>query len=334
VRGLTAGDGQAYAFTGASSPYKLSVYAAGAFSPTITIDPASQNLTVSSGSETKSVTLHSGATGTPDPTARWQKQLAGASTWGDIPDATSTDLTFDATAANDGDSFRAVYSNAAGEIATTSAQLTVTVDDTLDPVVTIQSPLNGSSTTAASTIVNYTVSDNADSAPECTVANGASVALTLGANTITVSCADDSGNSASATASVTRTAAVSPPDNSVPAPAAPQGKNGKSVKLKYKKGKSARVAVGTVTCASITTCVYTIPASIKFKIGSKSYKAKVVGPKTLEPGKTQTVYATVLDGAIKKLKGKKSKLVVPVQVANSAGKLHSTTMSIISKISA
>jgi hypothetical protein len=262
VRGVTGGDGHVYAFTGASSPYKLAAYSAGAFSPTITTDPAPQSLTVASNSETKSVTLHSGATGTPNPTGRWQKQLAGSLTWDDIPGETGADLTFGATAANNGDSYRAVYTNAAGEIATASALLTVT-----------------------------TVAGPAPPAPP--------------ANPI-----------------------------GVPAPAAPVVKNGKSVKLKYKKGKSARVAVGSVTCASTTTCVYTLPATIKFKIGTKSYKAKVAGPGTLEPGQSQTIYATVTDSAIKKLKGKKSKLVVPVQVANSVGVLHSTTMSIISKISA
>lgn len=262
VRGMTAGDGKAYVFAGASSPYKLSVMSFGGYSPMITTDPLPQGFTVNSNSEAKSVSLTSGATGTPTPTARWQKLIAGESTWNDIPGATSPDLTFDATAADNGASYRAVYSNVAGEIATTSALLTVTVNTPALPVIPVI-PI------------------------------------------------------------------VGPPD-----PAAPQVKNGKSVKLKYKKGKSVRVTVGTVTCASASTCVYTLPKSIKFKIGKKSFKASVKGPATLEPGKSQAIYATVPAGAVKALKGKKSKLTVSIQVANTAGRMHEMAKSIISNIRA
>ncbi|MGH2960201.1 MAG: immunoglobulin domain-containing protein, partial [Solirubrobacterales bacterium] len=260
VRGIFGGSGRVYAFTGASAPYKLSAMSMGGYSPSITTDPSAQSIVVGSAGEVKSVTLNSAGSGTPLPTVRWQKQLSGESAWNDISGATDPDLTFGATAANNGDSYRAVYSNVAGEIATASAQLTVTVVGGNPPVVT--------------------------------------------------------------------------PPIGIPAPAAIQAKNGKSVKLKFKKGKSARVTVGTVTCASTTTCVYTLPTSIKFKIGKKSYKAKVAGPASLEPGKSQAIYATVPASAVKALKGKKSKLIVSVQVANSAGVKHDTAKNIIGNIRA
>jgi hypothetical protein len=252
VHGITGGDGHVYAFTGASSPYKLAAMSIGGYSPTITTDPAAQGLTVASASESKSVTFHSGATGTPDPTVRWQRQLSGQSTWDDVSGATSPDLTFGATAANNGDSYRAVYTNIAGEIATASAPLTVNVVGGSAPVIPPVIPI------------------------------------------------------------VT------------PAPAAPLVKNGKSVKLKFKKGKSAKVTVGTVTCVSASTCVYTLPTIIKFKIGTKSFKATVTGPSNLEPGKSEAIYATVPAKAVKALKGKKTKLIVSVQVANSAGVKNAT----------
>lgn len=261
VRGISGGDGRVYAFTGASAPYKLAAMSLGGYSPSIVTDPSVQNVTVT-GSETKPVMFQSAGTGTPTPTVRWQKQLAGQPTWNDIVGASSSDLTFNAGAADNGNRYRAIYTNVAGEIDTASAQLNVTVNTPVIPPVIPILPIE------------------------------------------------------------------------LPAPAAVQVKNGKSVKLKYKKGKSVRVAVGTVTCASATTCVYTLPRSIKFKIGKKSFKASISGPTSLEPGKSQAIYAKVPATAIKALKGKKSKLTVSVKVANTAGRMHDMAKSIISKISA
>jgi uncharacterized Fe-S cluster protein YjdI len=331
VRDVTGGEDRVFAVTGASAPYTLSSWTISGYSPTITTQPDSESITVDSSSEEVEVSFDSAASGTPAPTVRWQARRNGEIDWMDIATKTSPSMSIDVTAADDGTSYRAIYTNAAGEIATTSAQLAVTVNDTEAPVVSILTPQNGSSTTAESATLTYSATDNDDTSLQCTIANGASVALNLGANSIGVTCVDNFGNTASATTSVTRNAA---PPAGPPAPAAPSGKNGKSVKLKYKKGKSVKVTVGTITCASSTTCVYSLPKSIKFKIGKKSYKANVAGPKTLEPGKTQKVVATVPASAIKALKRKKSKLSVSVQVANSAGVKHGMAMSIISKISA
>lgn len=86
-----------------------------------------------------------------------------------------------------------------------SASVTVTRLDDVDPVVTITSPADGSSTDQASLNVNYTVTDNSGQTPTCDVASGASWALSMGSNTYTVTCTDSSGNEGVDSVTVTRT---------------------------------------------------------------------------------------------------------------------------------
>lgn len=87
---------------------------------------------------------------------------------------------------------------------TGTASITVTRTTDPPPVVTITSPTNGSTTSLASIPVNFSVTDNADPNPNCTPASGSSVPLTLGANTITVTCTDDQGGVTIQSISVTR----------------------------------------------------------------------------------------------------------------------------------
>ncbi|MGB0888725.1 MAG: Ig-like domain-containing protein, partial [Solirubrobacterales bacterium] len=89
-----------------------------------------------------------------------------------------------------------------------SDSVTVTRDNAA-PVVTITAPGDGTSTTQSSTTVNYTVTDDFDGSPSCDLADGSSVALSLGSNTITVTCTDDAGNAGSDSVTVTR--GVNPP---------------------------------------------------------------------------------------------------------------------------
>src|SRR5204863_10154575 len=60
--------------------------------------------------------------------------------------------------------------------------------DTTPPVVTITAPVDNSSTTATSTTLTYTATDDSGVAPACDKASSSSQALVLGANTITVTC--------------------------------------------------------------------------------------------------------------------------------------------------
>lgn len=98
---------------------------------------------------------------------------------------------------------------------TGQASVSVTRDNT-PPSITIDSPQNGANTTASSIALNYSASDNSG-APSCSPATGSNRPLTVGANTLTVSCTDGAGNAASASVVVNRgsvpVVAISSPAN-------------------------------------------------------------------------------------------------------------------------
>jgi hypothetical protein len=91
------------------------------YAPIITTNPKSQ--TVTSGS---TVTFTAAASGDPIPTVQWQVSTDGGATWTDITGATSTTLSFTASAADNGDLYQAVFTNLIGSATTTAATLTVT----------------------------------------------------------------------------------------------------------------------------------------------------------------------------------------------------------------
>ena len=68
-------------------------------------------------------TFTASANGFPTPTVQWQVSTGGPFT--DIPGATSTTLMFTATAADNGNQYRAVFTNSSGTATTTAATLTV-----------------------------------------------------------------------------------------------------------------------------------------------------------------------------------------------------------------
>ena len=94
--------------------------APGDVAPAITLEPA--NVSVPYGSP---VALSAAASGIPAPSLQWQVSANGGATWSD------TSATFIATAPMSGDSFRAVFTNAAGATVSNAASLTV------DPVSTL-----------------------------------------------------------------------------------------------------------------------------------------------------------------------------------------------------
>jgi hypothetical protein len=99
-----------------------------------------------------------------------------------------------------------------------SASISVIRDNTA-PTVTIVSPPNNTITNATSIIVNYTANDDYGVA-SCSQADGTSVALDEGPNTITVYCTDRAGNIGSGQITVVRDTVApvititSPSDNS------------------------------------------------------------------------------------------------------------------------
>ncbi len=68
-------------------------------------------------------TFTASSSGFPTPTVQWQVSIGGPFT--DIPGATSTTLMFIATAADNGNQYRAVFTNSSGTATTTAATLTV-----------------------------------------------------------------------------------------------------------------------------------------------------------------------------------------------------------------
>ncbi|MGO9471150.1 MAG: IPT/TIG domain-containing protein [Isosphaeraceae bacterium] len=71
------------------------------------------------------VSFVAGAAGSPSPTVQWQVSTDGGHTFGNIPGATSATLTFNPTAGQSGDEFRAVFTNSSGTGTTAPATLTV-----------------------------------------------------------------------------------------------------------------------------------------------------------------------------------------------------------------
>jgi hypothetical protein len=98
--------------------------------PTVTTQP--RDTTAGAGS---TATFTAAANGRPTPTVRWQRSTNGGATFSDIPGATSTSYTTPTlTPADDGQRYRAVFTNPAGTTTTSAATLTVTAG----PAVTTQ----------------------------------------------------------------------------------------------------------------------------------------------------------------------------------------------------
>ena len=94
--------------------------AAAASAPTVTTQPASQTVTAS-----QSVTFTAAASGTPTPTVQWQVSTDGGSSFGNVSGATSASYTFTASAGQNGNEYRAVFTNTAGSATSNAATLTV-----------------------------------------------------------------------------------------------------------------------------------------------------------------------------------------------------------------
>lgn len=88
--------------------------------PVVASNPVSVSATVG-----QKATFTSTATGSPAPTVAWQFSADRGKTWAAVPGATSSTLTVDATAASNGTSYRAVFSNVLGDAVTEAATLSV-----------------------------------------------------------------------------------------------------------------------------------------------------------------------------------------------------------------
>jgi fimbrial isopeptide formation D2 family protein len=102
--------------TGNSATASVTVTSA----PVITAQPANQ--TVCAGTK---VTFTAAAAGPPAPTVQWQTSFDGGANWYNIPQATSTTLTFRTISPLNGSRYRAVFTNLFGSATTTAATLSV-----------------------------------------------------------------------------------------------------------------------------------------------------------------------------------------------------------------
>jgi hypothetical protein len=88
--------------------------------PAVTTNPSDQ--TVNSGA---SVSFIAAASGFPAPTVQWQRSTDGGSTFTNIAGATNPTYTFTAASADNGNKYRAVFTNTSGSATSTAATLTV-----------------------------------------------------------------------------------------------------------------------------------------------------------------------------------------------------------------
>lgn len=110
--------------------------------PSVTTAPGSQ--TVNSGD---TVTFTAAASSPLSTTVRWQVSTNGGASWSNIPDATSTTLTFSADPSQNGNRYRAVFTNRCGSTPTAAATLTVTA-----PRLTLTKTADAATVTAGRTI--------------------------------------------------------------------------------------------------------------------------------------------------------------------------------------
>jgi len=116
-----------YAFAGDGTDFNAAATGSGTLTvnppatvPHIITKPHSHRVTAG-----QSVTFTAAATGFPKPTIQWQVSTDGGLTFTDISGATQTRLTFTAQASQNGNKYRAVFTNADATATTTAATLTV-----------------------------------------------------------------------------------------------------------------------------------------------------------------------------------------------------------------
>ncbi len=114
--------------------------------PEVTADPVS--VTVTSGG---TASFRAGASGRPTPTVKWEVSSNSGATFTPIAGADATTYSFTATTGENGDRYRAVFTNPAGTATTTAATLTVTAPTTAPAVTTDPS----SATVAAGTTASF-----------------------------------------------------------------------------------------------------------------------------------------------------------------------------------
>jgi hypothetical protein len=125
--------------------------------PTITTQPS--NVSVAIGAL---ASFSSAATGSPTPSAQWQRSPNRGKTWSNVAGANSATYSFVTTAAESGYWYRVMYINSLGRAYTTAATLTVTAGSAAAPTVTSQPT---SVTVVKSTVVSFSAAASGYPAP-------------------------------------------------------------------------------------------------------------------------------------------------------------------------
>lgn len=94
--------------------------------PSVTLDPVDQSVNAGA-----SVSFTAAANGNPAPTVQWQVSTDGGANFTDLAGETNTTLTFIANVTDDGNQYRAVFTNLCGNATTVAATLTVTAGSCL-----------------------------------------------------------------------------------------------------------------------------------------------------------------------------------------------------------
>jgi hypothetical protein len=105
---------------GSSGSATLTISPPASQAPTVTSNPPNQ--TANSG---HTVSFAAAASGTPAPGVQWQVSTDSGNTFTNVAGATSTTLIVSATPATNGDEYRAVFTNSAGQATSQAATLTV-----------------------------------------------------------------------------------------------------------------------------------------------------------------------------------------------------------------
>ncbi|MGH2850295.1 MAG: G1 family glutamic endopeptidase [Solirubrobacteraceae bacterium] len=124
--------------------------------PAITLQPVDQGVAAGA-----SVTFAASASGSPSPTVQWQTSTDGGVTWQNVPGAVSAGYGFVASIAQNGNEFRAVFTNSSGAATTTAATLSVTPAPAA-PAVTLEP---ASQSVAAASTVTFSAAASGNPTP-------------------------------------------------------------------------------------------------------------------------------------------------------------------------
>jgi hypothetical protein len=154
--------------------------------PAIASQPSDQ--TVVHGQQ---VTFGAAATGRPEPTVQWQVSTDGGSTWSSVTGATTTTLSFGASRAQNGNLYRALFTNGCGSTSSQAATLTVNKAQTATTItghtpaqseagqaVTVQYAVTVLAPGSGTPTGNVTVSSDGDSCTGTVAAGSCSITLT------------------------------------------------------------------------------------------------------------------------------------------------------------